>query len=168
MSRLARATHSLLRIVAALILICPGGMKLLGWFGGMPKGVSLTPLLVTAGVIELVGGTLLLLGLFTRPVAFIASGEMAVAYFKGHFPNGFWPILNQGQPAVLLCFIFLFLLASGAGLLEPRCRHLAPPGGGRRLIGRAAPLTLPLPTPGERRREKRRLVPFQLDMPRAG
>ena len=115
MDRLARATHSLLRIFAALIFICPGGLKLLGWFGGMPKGAVLTPLLVTAGVIELVGGTLLLLGLFTRPVAFIASGEMAVAYFKGHFPHGFWPILNQGQPAVLLCFIFLFLWANGPG-----------------------------------------------------
>ena len=115
MDRLAGATHSLLRIFAALIFVCPGGMKLLGWFGGMPKGAALTPLLATAGVIELVGGTLLLLGLFTRPVAFIASGEMAVAYFKGHFPHGFWPILNQGQPAVLLCFIFLFLWANGPG-----------------------------------------------------
>ena len=115
MSRAAGATHALLRIFAALIFICPGGMKLFGWFGGMPKGVALTPLLATAGVIEVVGGTLLLLGLFTRPVAFITSGEMAVAYFKGHFPHGFWPILNQGQPAVLLCFIFLFLAAAGPG-----------------------------------------------------
>jgi putative oxidoreductase len=115
MSHLSGAAQSLLRIVSALILICPGGMKLLGWFGGMPGGVALTPLLRTAGVIELVGGTLILLGLLTRPAAFIASGEMAFAYFIGHFPHGFWPIQNHGEPAVLLCFIFLFLAAAGGG-----------------------------------------------------
>jgi putative oxidoreductase len=117
MNRLAGATHSLLRIVAGLLFICPGGMKLLGWFGGMPGPHTggLPPLLMVAGVIELVGGTAILLGLFTRPVAFIASGEMAFAYFIGHFPHGFWPIQNHGEPAVLLCFIFLFLSANGAG-----------------------------------------------------
>jgi len=115
MTRLTGTTHSLLRIVAAGILICPGAMKLLGWFGGMPGGVALSPLLIAAGVIELVGGTAILLGLFTRPVAFIASGEMAFAYFIGHFPHGFWPIQNHGEPAVLLCFIFLFLAAAGPG-----------------------------------------------------
>ena len=115
MSRLAGATHALLRIVAGLLFICPGAMKLLGWFGGMPPGVPMTPLLVAAGWIELVGGALILLGLFTRPVAFITSGEMAVAYFIGHFPHGFWPIQNHGEPAVLFCFIFLFLSANGAG-----------------------------------------------------
>ena len=117
-SGIAGATHSLLRIVAALVFICPGGMKLFGWFGGMPgppvKG-GLPPLLLAAGLIEVIGGMLILLGLFTRPVAFIASGEMAFAYFMGHFPHGFWPIQNHGEPAVLLCFIFLFLAASGAG-----------------------------------------------------
>ena len=117
-SGIAGATHSLLRMVAALVLICPGGMKLFGWFGGMPgppvKG-GLPPLLLAAGLIEVIGGMLILLGLFTRPVAFIASGEMAFAYFMGHFPHGFWPIQNHGEPAVLLCFIFLFLAASGAG-----------------------------------------------------
>jgi putative oxidoreductase len=115
MSRFAGATQSLLRIVAGLLFICPGGMKLFGWFGGMPHGVVMTPLLWTAGVIEVVGGTLILLGLFTRPVAFIASGEMAVAYFKGHFPNGFWPIQNHGEPAVLFCFLWLFFWANGPG-----------------------------------------------------
>ena len=118
MSRVAEATHSLLRIVAGLLFICPGGMKLFGWFGGMPgpagKG-GLPPLLLAAAIIEVVGGTLIVLGLFTRPVAFIASGEMAFAYFMGHFPKGFWPIQNQGQPAVLFCFIFLFLWANGPG-----------------------------------------------------
>ena len=118
MDRLADVTHSLLRIVAGVLFICPGAMKLLGWFGGMPGnpgGGGLPPLLLVAGVIELVGGAAILLGLFTRPVAFIASGQMAFAYFIGHFPRGFWPIQNQGEPAVLFCFIFLFLSASGAG-----------------------------------------------------
>jgi len=117
-NRLADAAHSLLRIVAGLLFVCPGLMKLCGWFGGMPgfhAGASLPPLILAAGVIELVGGAALLLGLFTRPVAFIASGEMAFAYFIGHFPRGFWPIQNHGEPAVLLCFIFLFLAAAGPG-----------------------------------------------------
>lgn len=115
MNRIAGVTHALLRIVAGLLFICPGGMKLLGWFGGMPAAVPMTPLLYLAGTIELVGGTLILLGLFTRPVAFLASGEMAFAYFMGHFPSGFWPIQNHGEPAVLFCFIFLFLWGNGAG-----------------------------------------------------
>lgn len=109
------ATHALLRIVSGLLFMCPGGMKLFGWFGGIPGGHKLPPLLIVAGIIEVFGGALIALGLFTRPVAFIASGEMAVAYFKGHFPKSFWPVVNQGQPAVLFCFIFLFLAAAGAG-----------------------------------------------------
>jgi putative oxidoreductase len=117
MNRFGGFTHSLLRIVAGALFICPGAMKLFGWFGGMPgpPGVALTPLLQVAGVIELVGGVAILLGLFTRPIAFIASGEMAVAYFMAHFPRGFWPIQNHGELAVLLCFVFLFFAASGAG-----------------------------------------------------
>jgi putative oxidoreductase len=115
MNRLAGITQSLLRIVAGLLFICPGAMKLLGWFGGMPAGYPLTPLLTLAGVIELVGGTLILLGLFTRPVAFVASGEMAFAYFLDHFPQGFWPIQNHGEQAVLFCFIYLFFAANGPG-----------------------------------------------------
>jgi putative oxidoreductase len=92
-------------------------MKLFGWFGGMPKemGGKLPPLLLAAGIIEVVGGIAILLGLYTRPVAFVCSGEMAFAYFIGHFPNGFWPIENHGEPAVLFCFIFLYLSASGSG-----------------------------------------------------
>jgi putative oxidoreductase len=115
MKRLPGITQFILRIVSGLLFVCPGGMKLFGWFGGMPAGVQLTPLLVLAGVIEVVGGTLILLGLFTRPIAFIASGEMAFAYFIGHFPHGFWPILNHGEPAVLFCFIWLYFAANGAG-----------------------------------------------------
>jgi len=115
MTRWTGATQSLLRIVSGLLLLCPGGMKLLGWFGGMPAGVHLTHLLILAGVIELTAGPLILLGLFTRPLAFLASGEMAFAYFIGHFPRGFLPIQNHGEAAVLLCFIFLFLSAAGPG-----------------------------------------------------
>jgi putative oxidoreductase len=118
MDRFAGASQSLLRIVAGLLLTCHGGMKLLGWFGGMPAqpgGGGLSPLMIAAGVIELAGGIAIMLGLFTRPVAFIAAGEMAVAYFKTHFPQGFWPIQNHGEPAVLFCFIFLFLAAAGGG-----------------------------------------------------
>jgi putative oxidoreductase len=115
MSRIAGITHALLRIVSGFLFIHPGGMKLLGWFGGMPPGVEMTPLIIAAGVIELVAGFLIMIGLFTRPAAFIASGEMAFAYFIGHFPQGFWPVTNQGQPAVLYCFIFLFLWGNGPG-----------------------------------------------------
>jgi len=115
MQRLAGATHALLRIVAGLLFLHAGGLKIFGWFGGMPAGVTMTPLIAWAGWIELVCGTLILLGLLTRPAAFIASGEMAFAYFIGHFPNGFWPIQNHGETAVLDCFLFLFFAANGAG-----------------------------------------------------
>ena len=120
MKHLIGLTQSLLRVVAGLILFCPGAMKMFGWFGGMPApmaGHPLPPLLLAAGIIETVCGPLLMLGLFTRPVAFLTSGEMAFAYFLGHFPHGFWPIQNHGEPAVLLCFIFLFLSAAGGGPL---------------------------------------------------
>jgi putative oxidoreductase len=115
---LTRWALALLRIVSGLLFICPGALKILGWFGGMPAGFALTPLLRAAGWIELVGGTLILIGLFTRPAAFICSGEMCFAYFIGHFPKGFWPVQNHGEPAVLFCFIFLFLSAAGAGPLS--------------------------------------------------
>ncbi|MEO8638013.1 MAG: DoxX family protein [Candidatus Taylorbacteria bacterium] len=105
----------LLRMGAFVIFFQAGGLKLFGWFGGMPPGFELGALLTTAGILEVVGGSLVLLGLFTRPVAFILSGEMAVAYFIGHFPSGVWPIQNHGETAFLLCFVFLFLSAYGAG-----------------------------------------------------
>ena len=125
MNRLADATHSLLRIVAGLLFIHPGAMKLLGWFGGMPPGVPMTPLITAAGLIEIICGTLILVGLLTRPAAFLASGEMAFAYFIGHFPQGFWPIQNHGEAAVLFCFIFLFLAFNGGGSwsLDHLIRH---------------------------------------------
>ena len=115
MSRVHAYAPLLLRIAIALTFIPPGGMKLFHWFGGMPPGVTLTPLLWTAGAIEIVGGALVVLGLFTRPVAFLCSGEMAVAYFLSHASQGFWPALNQGDAAILFCFVFFYLVFAGAG-----------------------------------------------------
>lgn len=106
---------TLLRLMASLMFFQAGAVKMLGWFGGMPAGMELTPLIQAAGILELVGGAFLFLGLFTRPVAFILSGQMAVAYFIAHFPQGFWPAQNNGVPAVLFCFVFLFFAAYGAG-----------------------------------------------------
>ena len=131
MKRVQGITRSVLRIVAGLLFFCHGAAKLLGWFGGMPgspHGGGLPPLLMAAGWIELLGGALLLLGLFTRAAAFITSGEMAVAYFTAHAPHGLWPIQNHGEPAVLNCFIFLYLAASGGGpvALDEWIRKLRP------------------------------------------
>lgn len=108
---------SVLRIVAAVMFMQAGTVKLFGWPMAMPGGG--TPEMFSqvwiGAVLELVGGALLIVGLFTKPVAFILSGEMAVAYFQFHAPTGFWPVVNQGQPAVLYCFIWLYLSAAGAG-----------------------------------------------------
>jgi putative oxidoreductase len=110
---------TLLRVVAGLLFLQAGGMKLFDWFGGIPAEFGGHPLVLSqtwiGGVLEFYGGVALLFGLFTRPVAFILSGEMAVAYFQFHQPGGAWPIQNHGEPAVLLCFIFLFFAAYGAG-----------------------------------------------------
>ena len=108
----------LLRIVSGYIFILNGGLKLFGWFGGIPGVTELPTLMLIAGIVEFFGGLAILLGLFTRPAAFIASGQMAVAYFIAHANQGFWyaPLVNQGQPAVLLAFIFLFFAAYGAGI----------------------------------------------------
>ena len=117
MNRAVQVTYFLLRVVAGLLFLQAGGMKLFGWFGGMPDG-STVPLLSQigiGGVLEFFGGLAIMLGLFTRPVAFILSGEMAVAYFQFHQPQGFWPIQNHGEPAVLFCFIFLYMAAQGGG-----------------------------------------------------
>jgi len=109
---------SVLRIVVAFLYIQVGSAKWFAFPAAIMPGGGTAPvgsLVWFAGVIEVVGGTFLLLGLFTRPVAFILSGEMAFAYFIGHFPNGFWPVLNQGAPAVFYCFTFLYFSAAGAG-----------------------------------------------------
>lgn len=110
--------HSVLRIVAAFMFIQAGTMKLFAFPIGMPPDGGTAELMSQTGigaVLEFIGGALLLLGLFTRPVAFILSGEMAVAYFQFHFPQGFWPIENGGMPAVLYCFVWLYFSAAGAG-----------------------------------------------------
>lgn len=107
---------SVLRIVAALLFMEHGLMKLLHFpiaQAGVPA--SLPPMLTAAAVIEIVAGTLLTLGLFTRVAAFVASGEMAIAYFIGHLPSGFWPGVNGGSEAILYCFIFLYMAAAGGG-----------------------------------------------------
>jgi putative oxidoreductase len=109
---------SILRIVAGLLFIPIGTMKLFAWPMGMPPAGGTAVLMSEigiGGILEVFGGALILIGLFTRPVAFILSGEMAVAYFQFHAPQGFWPMMNQGQPAILFCFIFLYLSAAGAG-----------------------------------------------------
>lgn len=106
----------LLRVVAGLLFLEYGGMKLFGWFGG--QGWSeLDGLMMVAGLIEFFGGLAILLGMWVRPIAFIAAGEMAVAYFMGHTGTGvlYAPVTNDGTPAVLFCFIFLFFAAYGAG-----------------------------------------------------
>lgn len=108
--------RSILRIVVGFTFSCHGWQKLFGAFGGLHGHAAHFPhLLWFAGLIETVGGALILLGLFTSPAAFILSGEMAAAYFMGHYPHGFYPILNHGELAVVYCFVFLYLFAAGAG-----------------------------------------------------
>ena len=109
---------SILRIVAAFLLLQIGTAKLFAYPAAvMPGGgtAPLTSLAGVAGALEVAGGALLLVGLFTRPVAFLLSGEMAVAYFVGHAPQGFWPVLNGGTDAVFFCFLWLYLCAAGPG-----------------------------------------------------
>jgi putative oxidoreductase len=107
---------SVLRIIAALVLITHGTQKLFAFPVAEPRPpVELVSPLGVAGVLEVIGGPLLLLGLFTRPLAFLLAGEMAFAYFMVHAPQSFWPILSGGEPPVLLCFIFLYLAAAGGG-----------------------------------------------------
>jgi putative oxidoreductase len=128
---------SVLRIIAAFLIIAHGAQKLFGYPAAPPptpeqkakqecvqkcepqppqqQQGGMSPMIVVAGVLEFFGGLLFLFGLFTRPVAFILSGTMAVAYFMAHAPGGFWPILNKGELAVLYCFVFLFFSVAGGG-----------------------------------------------------
>ena len=128
--------HALLRIVAAAVFASAGVIKLFAFPVGVPPHGGTVPLVSQVGlgaVLELVGGALLLVGLFARPVAFVLAGEMAVAYFQFHAPKGFWPIANGGVPAVLYCFVWLWLSAAGAGpwsldaLREARAKRGSPP-----------------------------------------
>jgi putative oxidoreductase len=116
--RFSAQTFAILRIVSGLMFAIHGSQKLFqfppqsgaGGGGGMP------PMMMAAGIIELVCGLLIAVGFFTGIAAFLASGEMAVAYFMKHAPNGFWPIENHGELAVLYCFLWLFVSAHGAGI----------------------------------------------------
>ncbi len=110
------ALLSIFRIVAAFLYMAHGTQKLFG-FPGAKASTALVLLswFGIGGIIEAFGGALLLLGLFTRPVAFVAAGEMAIAYFKVHAPGGFWPLLNHGELAALYCFAFLYMAAAGGG-----------------------------------------------------
>lgn len=109
--------YALLRIVAGLLFAMHGCQKLFGMPGNKPT-VQLASLMGVAGLIELVCGLMILFGLLTSYAAFVGSGEMAVAYFMAHFPKHPLPILNQGEPAVLFCFIFLYIAARGSGILS--------------------------------------------------
>jgi putative oxidoreductase len=106
---------SILRIVTAFLFMQHGAQKLFGFPAPPPAAHPLFSLIGVAGILEFFGGMLLFIGLFSRPVAFLLSGQMAVAYFMAHAPQGFWPLLNRGELAVLYCFIFLYLTAVGGG-----------------------------------------------------
>jgi len=113
LTRLSEIAYVLLRIVAGLMFAQHGAQKLFGILGG--KAVPLFSLLGAAGVIELVAGVLIALGVLTGWVAFLASGQMAVAYFRNHAGQGFWPVENRGELAALYCFVFLYIALRGGG-----------------------------------------------------
>ena len=112
-------THSLLRIVTGALFMQHGVQKLFGFLTDPTRPWNGAPPMFSqvwiAGVLEVFGGAAIVLGLFTRPIAFLLCGEMAVAYFQVNFSRSFWPIRNGGEPAVLFCFVYLYLFAAGAG-----------------------------------------------------
>jgi putative oxidoreductase len=105
-----------MRIVVGLLFACHGAQKLFGVLGA--QGRASEPLLLLAGIIELVGGVLIGIGLQASLAAFVASGQMAVAYFTVHAPSGFWPIINKGELAALYCFVFLYIASRGSGAVS--------------------------------------------------
>ena len=113
------ALHSLLRVVTGLLFMQHGVQKLFGLLLSSNRPWQGPPAMFSqfwiAGILEVFGGALIVVGLFTRPVAFVLAGEMAVAYFQAHFPRSFWPILNGGEPVVLFCFVYLYFFAVGGG-----------------------------------------------------
>jgi putative oxidoreductase len=114
LARFETRIYALLRIVAGLMFAFHGLQKIFGWFGG--QRMPLASMGGAAGVIELAGGILIMIGLVAGIVAFICSGEMAVAYFMVHQPQGLWPIQNKGELAALYCFVFLYIAARGSGV----------------------------------------------------
>ena len=115
LGKYSRFFYALLRIVSGVLFACHGAQKLFGVLGGQKQTGTL---MLAAGVIEFVGGSLIAVGLFAGCAAFIASGQMAFAFFMQHYPKAFWPILNGGEPAVLFCFIFLYIASVGSGILS--------------------------------------------------
>jgi putative oxidoreductase len=113
LGRHAERAYALLRIVAGLLFACHGAQKLFGALGG--TAMTSNPMMLVGGIIEFGGGLLIAIGLFTSWAAFLASGEMAVAYFMVHAKGGFWPIINKGELAVVYCFLFLYIAARGSG-----------------------------------------------------
>lgn len=113
LERFTEPCYALFRIVFGLLFACHGVQKVFGMLGGQKAGV---PLMIVGGWIELVAGILILVGFFAGIAAFIASGEMAVAYFMAHASGGFWPIVNHGELAVTYCFAFLYIAAKGSGI----------------------------------------------------
>lgn len=112
MERYTDVTYALFRIIAGLMFATHGAQKVFGLFGGQKMDA---PLMMVAGWIELVGGLLIAVGLFTGIAAFLCSGLMAAAYFMAHAPGGFWPVMNKGEMAVLYCFAFLYMASRGGG-----------------------------------------------------
>jgi putative oxidoreductase len=148
----APAALSVFRIVFGLLYAVHGASKLFGWPVGPAVPAGSWPGW-WAGLIELIAGLLITVGLFTRPAAFLASGEMAVAYFWQHLPHGFWPIQNQGELAVLYCFAFLLLVFTGPGIYAVETRM----GRGRVVTGRRAAAAPPRRMGGWRSRLSRRV-----------
>jgi len=115
LARLRPQMLALLRIVTALLFLEHATQKFFGFPVAFPAPGPLPPLLIAAGVIELLTGVLVTIGLFTRIAAFLAAGEMAIAYFMMHLPQGFWPAVNRGEAAILFCFVFLYIASAGPG-----------------------------------------------------
>jgi putative oxidoreductase len=115
LGRYSNFSYALMRFFAGALFACHGAQKLFGVLGGTKQSDTL---MQVAGVIEFGAGILIAVGLFASCAAFIAAGEMAVAYFKQHAPGGFWPIVNRGELAVLFCFVFLFIASRGSGILS--------------------------------------------------
>ena len=117
LGRFAPRLYAILRIVAGLMFFMHGTQKILGWPpSGQGGGGPLPTVALVSGWLELILGALIAVGFLTPIAAFLASGEMAVAYWWKHFPDGFWPIANQGELAALYCFVFLYIAAAGAGI----------------------------------------------------
>jgi len=116
LARYSEPVYAIMRVVVGLLFACHGAQKLFGVLGGQSQLAN--PQLLAAGLIESVGGGIIALGLWAGYAAFVASGEMAVAYFTVHAPGGFWPILNKGELPALYCFVFLYIASRGSGPLS--------------------------------------------------